>query len=234
MRKSCQIAKAKLRSILYQQDTPGSFAPLNCVLCCCISVTDINSIWISVSACLQLLRASMSVLEAAFITRGIANPGAVGEFWTAQGFRDHHNRLQQTPLVLKFLWGQKEDIVFSLLPSSPGSSLDWPQGSLSITCTSGKMYRCFLTPEHRAGRATCSIPNSKPWSSQSMTPLLELVWKTQPSPLCFNIFRVKTFPHAHSKRSRSSKSTALPAKSTKELKQSVLSSFSQQAHVLED
>lgn len=148
MRKSCQIAKAKLRSILYQQDTPGSFAPLNCVLCCCISVTDINSIWISVSACLQLLHASMSVLEAAFITRGIANPGAVGEFWTAQGFRDHHNRLWQTPLVLKFLWGQKEDIVFFLLPSSPGSSLDWPQGSLSITCTSGKMYSCFLTPEY--------------------------------------------------------------------------------------
>lgn len=83
------------------------------------------------------------------------------------------------------------------------TSLDWPEGSL--LSSQGALSPLHLwknvhllpghrMTENRAGRVTCSIPNSKAWSSHSMTSLFQLVWKIQASPLCFNIFRVKTFP----------------------------------------
>lgn len=76
------------------------------------------------------LHASMSVSEAASTSRGTtANPIPVGSSgsehttapWTVQGCTHHYNRLQQTPLMLDFLGGWKEDAVLSLVPSSPGT-----------------------------------------------------------------------------------------------------------------
>lgn len=170
----------------------------------------------------------MSVPAASSTTRGAANPLPVGEFWQwthEQCFTDHLNRLQPTHSMLTFLGGWKEDTVLSLLLSS---SLDCQKVPLGlpkvpfphcITRTSGKMYSCFLTTQwHKAELAESPAP------SPTLGGLIQSIWHFFLSledaglPTVFSTsLELKLCPCTQQRRSRSSKSPALPAKSTKEL-----------------
>lgn len=159
------------------------------------------------------LHASMSVSEAASTSRGTtANAIPVGSSgsehttapWTVQGCTttDCNKHLS----CRTFLEAGRRMLFYPWCPHPLALNKPWltrrfPSvfpGCPFPTASHHLWKNVQLLPGHgmtenRAGRVTCSIPNSKAWSSQSMTSLFQLVWKIWASPLCFNIYRVKTF-----------------------------------------